>query len=623
MTFAPQAKELAGTIQTVLTRDIVKRVYNDGDRMYLTLRQEARNSLPITADSTAIIVPLTNPNLDFIQFDQSFITLMVDITYKLEGFEGAKHLDRLPPASTVAADDQNKSLTDLVAPNAANPVVLLAGGPPALGDETAYDTNVKKNYARYEQSGWRGGAEGIAYFIGLKNSSDCIGEYAVYHKGKQVNGTLQSNATVESFLYHTFRAEEDLMHRPNEHSVASAVRRMDTLSACGEFRWLNDIQKDVDLRNGEFTLHHTINIPFNDILCFQQFRSYPAALFGDLELRMKFNANAFVSMICDPQSSAEKMMTSLSIRDWAGVNKTFSANAISWDSSFVQVRDTFTGITHCSVVGKVLTMTSKADLSITPKTLRINQVFSTLTGYRANPANLEGMRALFEKSPWVKFSQNINYLPFSMRADTSGFNIVQQTYLNNTTDLILLFPETEHQSQGTCFKNPELTELSLTIMNRKYPENGIDTISPEYVHTILSSTDRNAKPELLDSILRARWMQFTTTTGSLNLKYVYDCDLTSFVCAIKVERPTAMGLICDGLDSKGFQTPIRLTAKPKFTNCTEDLYCRQAANHPPPILVTVNDSFWLFNSKDGGECLYSARPFNKTVDLFMGQDYGD
>ena len=617
MTFAPQAKELAGTIQNVLTRDIIKRVYNDGDRMYLTLRQEARNSLPITADSTAIIVPLTNPNLDFIQFDQSFITLKLDMTYRLEGFEGAKHLDRLPPASTVSAENQNKTFSDLVAPDNHDPATPLAGGPPAVEGEQG--TNTQKNYGRYENSDWIGGAEAICYFIGLKNSSDCIGEYAIYHKGKQVNGTLQSNATVESFLYHTFRCEEDLMHRPNEHSVAEAVRRQDELSACGEFIYLDEIQKAVDLSNSRITLQHTINIPFNDILCFQQFRSYPAALFGDLEIRMKFNPNAFVTMICDPNATSTKLVTAKATTGWNEVNKTYSQDSVQWTTGWTQVRDSFVGIAHCSVVSKVLNITEKEDMKIVPESLKIREVFATLTGYRANPANLEGMRALFENSPWVKFSQNINYLPFSSRPERTGFNIVQQTYLTNTTDLILLFPETEYQSQGTCFKNPELHDLSLTIMNRKYPENGVDTSSPEYVHTILSSTDRNAKPELLDSILRERW----SVLNGKECIYINTCDLTSFVCAIKVERPTAMGLICDGLDSKGFQTPIRLTAKPKYTNHGDDEYCGKNDRVPPPILVTVNDSFWLFNSKNGGECLYSARPFNKTVDLFMGQDYGD
>ena len=69
MTFAPQKEEFAGTIDSVISRSIVKSVYNDGDRTYLTLQQECKTNLPIITDSQAIIVPLTNPNLDFVQFD--------------------------------------------------------------------------------------------------------------------------------------------------------------------------------------------------------------------------------------------------------------------------------------------------------------------------------------------------------------------------------------------------------------------------------------------------------------------------------------------------------------------------------------------------------------------------
>ena len=73
MTFAPQKDEAIGTINSVISRSIVRGVYNDGDNTYMTIRQEARNSLPLTSPSSTLIIPLTNPNVDFVQFDKSFI----------------------------------------------------------------------------------------------------------------------------------------------------------------------------------------------------------------------------------------------------------------------------------------------------------------------------------------------------------------------------------------------------------------------------------------------------------------------------------------------------------------------------------------------------------------------
>ena len=216
-------------------------------------------------------------------------------------------------------------------------------------------------------------------------------------------------------------------------------------------------------------------------------------------------------------------------------------------------------------------------------------------------------------NPWVKFSQNITYIQFPSRPLKSGFNQVVQTYLNETTDFILLFPETENQTRGTVFKNPILQYLSITALNRKLPEMGIDTTSAEYLQQLLNSTDGGGKKpqrELIESVINTRWdndgPRFSTV------------DRTSFVCAIKVERPSAMGLICDGLDSKGTQIPIRLQARPKFTE-TYDTYCGDPDHMQPPVLITVNDSYWIFNSKNGGQCLYTSRPFNETVGLFMAQ----
>ena len=185
-------------------------------------------------------------------------------------------------------------------------------------------------------------------------------------------------------------------------------------------------------------------------------------------------------------------------------------------------------------------------------------------------------------------------------------------YLNNTTDFILLFPTTANEAGGTVYKNPMLTDLSMTAMNRKYPEVGLETCSPEFLHIMLNSSRGTPLKEYADSLSLLRW----------NGEGYFGCDVdrTSFLISLKVERPSAMGLICDGLDSKGYQVPVRLQASPTYTNCQYDEYCGNTdGTVPPPILITVNDSYFIFNSKDGGQCLYSNRPFNDTVKTFMEQ----
>ena len=557
MTFAPQKDELTGTINSVISRDIVKGVWNDGDNTYLTIRQEARNALPLSSESSTLIVPLTNPNVDFVQFDKSFIRINATVNFKPTGYAAASGAD---------------------------------------------NADATKN---------------IFVFLGLKNSTDCIGEYAVYHKGKQVSGTLQSNGTVESFLYHTYRSESDLMNKTGIHSIAEQIQKYDYLSSCGEYISLSEIQTKA---GGTFGINFQFDIPFTDILIFQQFKSYPAALFGDLEIRFKFNPNAFVSLNVHPIDSLKKISMESESAPVKKLGNEFEIYAKDYTKEYTQLGDTFKGIIHAKIEtasgltswlanSQGLTI-STGDVKFDYSAISITDCYSVIVGFRAKPEALERMRSKFEKNPWVKFSQNVNYLQFSQQPSTTGLNITQQVYLNNTTDFAILFPTTAHEAGGTVFKNPMLTDLAITAMNRRYPEVGLDTCSPEFIHLMLNSSRGTPRKEYANSLCYPRWKD--------DGEYGSDCDLTSFVATLKVERPSAMGLICDGLDSKGYQVPIRLQATRKYTG-EHDAYCKNATSMPPPILITVNDSYFIFNAKDGGQCIYSNRPFNETVSTFMRQ----
>ena len=550
MAFAPQQDERIGTINRVIGRNVVHGIYNDGDHTYITVQQECRNSLPLSSTATTLIVPLCNPNVDFVQFNKSFITMKIRVGFTIGGYE---------------VNDEQKDTEAIV-----------------------------KN---------------LSTFIGLKHASDIIGEYAVYHKGKQITGTLQSNATVESFLYHTSRPRTDLENRKDSHSIAEKVLQRDLSSACGNYVDLNELQGDPNV-----AFDFDLVIPFNDILIFQQFKSYPNALFGDLELRFKLNLGAFVTMTCDPYESLKQAIIQTQAETMDKWNNTMTARSAQITREYTQVGDQFRTIIHGSIAADGKTTFLTGPVSWVPKAINITQVYSTICGYRARPDHLEAMRAKYANQPWVMFSQNINFLPFSTRPmNEQGLNMTQQVYLNNTTDLILLFPTTANESGGTVSKNPMLDNLSLQVLNRRYPETGLNTTDGQFVHLMLYSFVANHVEPLKEYVNSLSWDRWDATN-----EIGYDSDRTAFICSIHVERPSAIGLICDGLDSKGAQVPIRLTAKPSAYSTTKDKYCGKSADIPPPVLVTVNDSYFIFNARDGGQCIYSNRPFNEMVHAFMG-----
>ena len=154
--------------------------------------------MPIVSTASTLIVPLTNPNVDFVQFDKSFIRLHATITLDVSDFDEAI-------ASSTVVTNADGTTTTITA-----------------------DTDAVTG--------------GIYLFVGLKNSSDFISEYAIYHKGKQISGTLQSNATVESFLYHSSRSAFDTQNRKGIHSVAEKVAEGDDTSYVGQYISLYQLQ---------------------------------------------------------------------------------------------------------------------------------------------------------------------------------------------------------------------------------------------------------------------------------------------------------------------------------------------------------------------------------------------
>ena len=159
-------------------------------------------------------------------------------------------------------------------------------------------------------------------------------------------------------------------------------------------------------------------------------------------------------------------------------------------------------------------------------------------------------------------------------------------------------------------KNPMLKEFRLTTMNVDFPELALDFSSPRFVEIMMKASDQEySKPrrEYAQSLTVPREIEGSQLTSAE--------DLTSFMVTLHVERPSAYGMIQDGIDSQGQQVSVRLKATPLYSN--DDSYCNSSP--PPPVLYTVNDAAFLFNSQDGGRCLYTDRALEEVIPAFMSQ----
>lgn len=562
MTIAPRQLQPIGTISSVIERNVIESIENDGAHEYLHLQGECSTQLPVTSMSTEIRIPLTDVNVDATQFDKSFITIGVDIpcTFKSE-----------TPIWDYTTDvDQ------------ANPQVV----------EHIY--------------------KGCKIFVGLKHSSECIREYKVYHKGRIVDGASQDNATVEGFIYNTYKTEETIMNRKGCHTIWKSAHKDDASSICGTYVSLYDLLQ-AQKNGGKLTIPFTFTIPFNDIVVFNMFNLYHNAIFGQLELLFKFNPQALVYVQSEPLGCIYKHClrnrTKEMMQLWSAIQAKLTDFPILLDYNYEyeQIGDPTTMINKIEITDSSPIVTlSKMTLQATG--MRLHTCFTTIVGCKQDPTALEELRQEFTtEKVWSAFSQRVQYLPFTQSASSHGLSITQQTYLKNVTDYVLLFPRTERQV--TVSKNPMLTDLSLTAMNKPLPSQPLDTSSERFAEMMLNASDiEYGAPfkEYANSV--------TIPRANENGLLYHPCDLTSFLVTIKVERPSAMGMVNDGPDSNGQSVPIRLKAKKKFDGESDD-YCTKQP--PPPVLVLISDTFWLFSAKDGGKCILSDGNYNDVKTAFL------
>ncbi|KAA6363978.1 MAG: hypothetical protein EZS28_040495 [Streblomastix strix] len=90
--------------------------------------------------------------------------------------------------------------------------------------------------------------DGLVLFVGLKSGSNLIREYTIYHRGKTIDGSLQNDATTESFIYNTIKPKSEKNSRKHIHSLYENIHNFDTSA---------------------------VSIPLDGLLIFSAFTDYP------------------------------------------------------------------------------------------------------------------------------------------------------------------------------------------------------------------------------------------------------------------------------------------------------------------------------------------------------------
>ena len=546
MTFAPTPSQTIGTIEAVLAADDFNRddYKNDGAHTYIYSQEETKSQLPIT-DENIIRMPLSSANCHVVQFDKSFITLKVEATIPITGY-------------TASNDNSGNSL----------------------------------------QAAMR---NALDVFVGFKHSTDAIGRYNIKHKNRVVAGMSQDHGTLESFLYHSYRSQDDLTNRRGIHTIAESAFKDDLNSVCGEYITLQeclDAHASTTAKD-KITKTFSLIIPFNDILMFQQFRDYPSELFGSLDIEFVFNPKAFVYKQCERNACFQASIIRHNMSDSGTLIDLYNnkwQNSI--DVEYAQIGDSIKGYVNATYASSKATY-NIGSLTFGIPTIKIVEAHSTICGYNINPNKLEDLREKYKTQLWTKFTQTVSAQEFSSSFKPGVGFVSQLAAFDNTTDMVVLFPTTTNESFGTVYKNPMMEGLILSVMGRKYPDMPLDTTTPRFAAMMLNASDTlHAAPlkEYVDSLSIYRY-----DDGG---KIYPTCDLTTFFMTLKCERPSAMGMIMDGIDSRGRQVAVRLSGQIK--DSSKDEY--QTKNPPPPILALVNDAVIAFSTANGGMIKFSTEP---------------
>jgi hypothetical protein len=588
--------------------------------------------MPMSGTQT-ITVYLTSPAQHITQFDQSFIDLLVRFKIKTTGLK----------YTTVGG-------TTYSWPKA--PDVL----------SSSMLSSHKEMYKH------------IYMFIGYKNAADAIGKYTIWHGNRTITNTLQNNASLESFLTNLYRSKAAKNGAKYVHSLYRNVQKMDT-AVCGVYVPLYDL---IEADGGVINIQFPICIPFNHILPFQAWDIFPNGVFDEIKMDIDLTPNSLVYCMVEPRYSL--------LHDFKTLNPVdkIVENAVDFDGTNGEAYDTenngifndgqipsdcfelmlrsstevpktyvfdrnFTqiGLTARAINGLSIQYNQKAPTADTEGLTSIhilakNDIYSWIrctqegmdvircdsyvSGFNMTPEALKEQKIKYTTEPYGFFAQKMLRTSFNSKPGESVININCNHALHKVTDLILLFPQ--FTEQITCFPNPHLQNIYLNVLNHNYPENGIDnTLSSSFYKMMINNSDlwyEEPSEEYLDSLT----INHIDEAANPMARQILPTDTSSFAITLRTERPSAAGVIDDGLDSGGKNETITLTAAPMYTgrlNTYFYIYPTSASTElqslrpVEPLLLLVNDMFFAFRRMPDGEtrCIFTDGDVDDELERFM------
>ncbi|GHU19232.1 hypothetical protein FACS189472_08720 [Alphaproteobacteria bacterium] len=582
-----------GSVNQLLQKFDPKLGVSEGIGKYSYLSVESTSPKPYT-QPTEITIPLTNSNVDIVEFHRSFFTLWLDVWLNI----------------WVPDNDFDAFFLDV------------GGG---------YNDIVTKYIEDLD-----------LFFVGFKNATDCIDSYKLQHNGVDIGTTMQNRATIESFLYNQMKPQIEKSNKHGSYSLWEDVVKGDE-SVCGVFLTYAQLRTQLTADNHRLHIQFPVTIGFDMLLPLQGFNLFPNALFGDLSLVIKVNPNALVWASTDPQRFLVERIRYKFVPTPNEANFQFAECTVQNLEQILRARNFSHRFTQARVQGMARGHIYAVDngggkfsgsypclpLRMDPDCLITRSAVSTIMGFSLKDSVKQALAQYYATIPFVVPSERIFIQAFSAGPSASGLNSAMNIPLINAKEIIGLFPRTPNDL--TCFRNPEYHHLMLTLLNRNFPQKGCNSNSTEFYRMELESCN-------LDTIL-CPTQSFENSYLKKTCPYYpmrQRCseDDTDFLMIFNLERQSSNAFFSDPVNSSN--ESITLTGSPQvqgiqdaehktggdtyyYLNAEDDQVDDEAHhNHTAPILAIVSDTFWLFTTTDRPVYEISAG-WNET----LGKHYPD
>jgi hypothetical protein len=216
-----------GSVNQLLQKFDPKLGVNEGIGKYSYLSVESTSPKPYT-QPTEITIPLTNSNVDIVEFHRSFFTLWIDVWLNVDTPDNFAMLFYHEPT----------------------------------GDNVTYEAAESLVAERLD-----------LFFIGFKNATDCIDSYKIQHNGVDIGTTMQNRATLESFLYNQMKPHIEKDNKHGSYSLWENVIKGDE-SMCGIYLTYAQLREQLTGDSKRLHICFPVTIGFDMLLPLQGFNLF-------------------------------------------------------------------------------------------------------------------------------------------------------------------------------------------------------------------------------------------------------------------------------------------------------------------------------------------------------------